>query len=69
MSAITGDDYQRFCEGLRQLSGVDLSQYKRPQMERRLRTFMERRGFTRLSDCAPATCARTVPSSTHCLTG
>jgi chemotaxis protein methyltransferase CheR len=53
MSAIAGDDYQRFCEGLRQLSGVDLTQYKRPQMERRLRTFMERRGFPRLSDALP----------------
>jgi chemotaxis protein methyltransferase CheR len=53
MSAITGDDYQRFCEGVRQLSGVDLTQYKRPQMERRLRTFMERRGFKRLTDSLP----------------
>lgn len=53
MSAITGDDYARFCEGLRQLSGVDLTQYKRPQMERRLRTFMERRGFRKLSDSLP----------------
>jgi chemotaxis protein methyltransferase CheR len=54
MSALAGDDYLRFCEGLRQLSGVDLTQYKRPQMERRLRTFLERRGFRHLSDSLPS---------------
>jgi chemotaxis protein methyltransferase CheR len=45
------DDYVAFCEGLRQICGVDLSQYKRPQMERRLRSFVARRGISRLSDC------------------
>jgi chemotaxis protein methyltransferase CheR len=39
------DDYQAFCEGLRGICGVDLTQYKRPQMERRLRTFFERQGY------------------------
>ncbi|HUO69145.1 MAG TPA: protein-glutamate O-methyltransferase CheR [Solirubrobacteraceae bacterium] len=53
MSAITAEDYQRFCEGVRQLSGVDLTQYKRPQMERRLRAFTERRGFKHLTDSLP----------------
>ncbi|MFL5831446.1 MAG: CheR family methyltransferase [Solirubrobacteraceae bacterium] len=53
MSAITGDDYLHFCEGLRKLSGIDLTQYKRPQMERRLRTFLQRRGFPSLSDSLP----------------
>jgi chemotaxis protein methyltransferase CheR len=53
MSAVTGDDYLNFCEGLRELSGVDLTQYKRPQMERRLRSFLERRGFHRLVDSLP----------------
>jgi chemotaxis protein methyltransferase CheR len=50
MTTVTPDDYLRFCEGLRQICGIDLTQYKRPQMERRLRSFLERRGFTRLSD-------------------
>jgi chemotaxis protein methyltransferase CheR len=44
------DDYVAFCEGLRQLCGIDLSQYKRPQMERRLRSFFARRGYARLTD-------------------
>jgi chemotaxis protein methyltransferase CheR len=49
MSVIT-DDYLAFCEGLRRVCGIDLTQYKRPQMERRLRSYFERRGITRLSD-------------------
>jgi len=53
MSAITGDDYLTFCEGIRKLSGVDLTQYKRPQMERRLRSFLERKGFRKLVDSLP----------------
>jgi chemotaxis protein methyltransferase CheR len=53
MSVYAGDDYLSFCEGLRQLSGIDLTQYKRPQMERRLRTFLERRGFRKLTDSLP----------------
>jgi chemotaxis protein methyltransferase CheR len=53
MSAIgtSADDYVAFCEGLRQICGVDLSQYKRPQMERRLRSFFDRKGISRLTDC------------------
>ncbi len=50
MSAITADDYLRFCDGLREICGIDLTQYKRQQMERRLRTFLERQGFKRLTD-------------------
>lgn len=46
----SGDDYVAFCEGLRQICGVDLSQYKRPQMERRLRAFFSRKGIERLTD-------------------
>ena len=53
MSVLAGDDYLGFCEGLRQISGVDLTQYKRPQMERRLRSFFDRKGITRLTDCLP----------------
>jgi chemotaxis protein methyltransferase CheR len=46
----SGDDYVRFCEGIRALVGLDLSQYKRGQMERRLRTFAQRLGFSALPD-------------------
>jgi chemotaxis protein methyltransferase CheR len=53
VSAITPDDYLTFCAGLRQLCGIDLTQYKRPQMERRLRAFFERRGTVRLTDSLP----------------
>jgi chemotaxis protein methyltransferase CheR len=38
------DDFVAFCELVRRLCGVDLLQYKRGQMERRVRTFAERRG-------------------------
>lgn len=44
------DDYVSFCEGIKKLSGLDLLQYKRGQMERRLRTFAERVGTPRLSE-------------------
>jgi len=37
-------DYERFVEFLRELVGLDLDQYKRPQMERRIRSFAQRRG-------------------------
>lgn len=43
MSTVIADDFPAFCEGLRRLCGLDLSQYKRGQMERRVRTFVERR--------------------------
>ncbi len=46
----TGDDYTAFCEALHRLSGIDLSQYKRPQMERRLRAYFARKGIDRLTD-------------------
>jgi chemotaxis protein methyltransferase CheR len=58
MSAIAtaagSDDYVLFCEGVRQICGVDLSQYKRPQMERRLRSFFARKGIHLLTDCLDA---------------
>jgi chemotaxis protein methyltransferase CheR len=44
------DDYVVFCEGIKKLAGLDLSQYKRGQMERRLRTFAQRRGIDSLTD-------------------
>jgi chemotaxis protein methyltransferase CheR len=51
---VGSDDYILFCEGLRQICGVDLSQYKRPQMERRLRSFFARKGIHLLTDCLDA---------------
>ena len=38
------DDYTTFCESVRRVCGVDLLQYKRGQMERRIRTWTARRG-------------------------
>jgi chemotaxis protein methyltransferase CheR len=38
------DDFVVLCEQVRRLCGVDLLQYKRGQMERRVRTFAQRRG-------------------------
>lgn len=45
-----GDDYVDFCEGINRLVGIDLLQYKRGQMERRLRSFAERKGINQLTD-------------------
>jgi chemotaxis protein methyltransferase CheR len=42
------DDYVTFCEGIRKLTGIDLLQYKRGQMERRIRTFATTRGLSDL---------------------
>jgi chemotaxis protein methyltransferase CheR len=44
------DDYIAFCDGLCRLCGIDLTQYKRPQMERRLRSFFARHGVSKLTD-------------------
>ena len=38
------DDYPPFCAAVRALCGVDLTQYKRGQMERRIRSWVARRG-------------------------
>lgn len=48
MSTHAGDEYVEFCEGIRRLCAVDLLQYKRPQMERRIRSFAGRRGISAL---------------------
>jgi chemotaxis protein methyltransferase CheR len=50
MSALVRDDYVHFCAGLRELCGLDLTQYRRPQMERRLRAYFERRHLPSLTD-------------------
>lgn len=44
-AAVAADDYTTFCEGVRALSRIDLLQYKRGQMERRIRSFAQRRGI------------------------
>ena len=44
------DDYVAFCDGIRTLCAIDLSQYKRGQMERRIRSFARRRGSEGLAD-------------------
>ena len=43
------DEYWEFCSGIRALSGIDLSQYKRSQMERRIRSHARRQGSSGLS--------------------
>jgi chemotaxis protein methyltransferase CheR len=43
-AGIAQDEYLVLCERVRKLSGVDLLQYKRQQMERRIRTWAARRG-------------------------
>jgi chemotaxis protein methyltransferase CheR len=42
------DDYIDFCRGVQALCRIDLEQYKRGQMERRIRTFATGRGVTEL---------------------
>jgi chemotaxis protein methyltransferase CheR len=42
------DEYTEFCSGLQRLTGVDLSAYKRQQMERRVRSFVQRRSVPTL---------------------
>src|SRR5262245_52244523 len=44
------DDFVALCELVRTLCGVDLSQYKRAQMERRVRTWTQRRGTPDLAE-------------------
>lgn len=47
--SLVRDDFTIFCDGVRRLCGIDLSQYKRAQMERRVRTFVERQGQSDLA--------------------
>jgi chemotaxis protein methyltransferase CheR len=39
-----GDEYEAFCVAFRRVCGIDLLQYKRGQMERRIRSFVATRG-------------------------
>jgi chemotaxis protein methyltransferase CheR len=43
-ATVKTDDFAALCEQVRRLCGVDLLQYKRGQMERRMRTWAQRRG-------------------------
>jgi chemotaxis protein methyltransferase CheR len=40
----TADEYEAFCVTLRDVCGIDLLQYRRAQMERRIRSFVAGRG-------------------------
>jgi chemotaxis protein methyltransferase CheR len=44
------DDYVVFCQGVRRLTEIDLLQYKRGQMERRIRSFAQRRNAQTLDE-------------------
>ena len=46
--AVHTDDYASLCEKVRLICGVDLMQHKRGRMERRVRTWVERRGAASL---------------------
>lgn len=48
-AAAAGDDYVDFCEGVRRICAIDLVQYRRGQMERRIRTFVTARGHAGLT--------------------
>ena len=48
-ATVKADDFTALCELVRRLSGVDLLQYKRGQMERRVRSFAQRRGTPELA--------------------
>jgi chemotaxis protein methyltransferase CheR len=43
-ASLATDDFVALCEQVRRVCGVDLLQYKRGQMERRVRTWAQRRG-------------------------
>jgi chemotaxis protein methyltransferase CheR len=47
-SSLPDQDFERLGAHLRAVAGIDLRQYKRRQMERRIRSFAERRGCTDL---------------------
>lgn len=49
-----GDEYLALCQVVRRQTGLDLSQYRRPQMERRVRSLARRRGFEDLQQYALA---------------
>jgi chemotaxis protein methyltransferase CheR len=50
LDPLADDDYPTFCAGLARLCRVDLTSYKRGQMERRVRAFAKGRGKPELLD-------------------
>lgn len=50
---LPGGDYERFADYLSGAAGIELHQYKRRQMERRIRSFAERRGIMTLDEYIP----------------
>ena len=42
------DDYAALCDKVRRLGGVDLMRYERSEMERRVRSWVQRRGAASL---------------------
>lgn len=48
----TDDDYEAFCAAVLRTARIDLHQYKRQQMERRIRSFAQRRGIVDLAEYA-----------------
>ena len=46
---MTADEYTEFCTGIHRLTGIDLSAYKRQQMERRIRSYMTAQRATSLA--------------------
>ena len=49
LAHLADDDFALLCDRVRMLSGVDLLQYKREQMERRVREWASRRGAASLA--------------------
>jgi len=45
-----GTDYDRFCSGIKTITGIELAHYRQGQMERRLRSFAERQGLKDLDE-------------------
>jgi chemotaxis protein methyltransferase CheR len=45
VASARGTDYDRFCTGIKALTGIELTHYRQGQMERRLRSFAERQGL------------------------
>ncbi|MCW2925558.1 MAG: methyltransferase, CheR-type, partial [Thermoleophilia bacterium] len=52
-ASLPGSDYDRFAEFLRTAAGLELHQYKRRQMERRIRSFAARLGAADLDQYVP----------------
>jgi chemotaxis protein methyltransferase CheR len=49
VAPLVRDDFTIFCDGVRRTCGIDLGQYKRGQMERRVRSFVARQGAADLA--------------------